>query len=142
MEQDKPTFTPINWNAGSEYNELIKIIKENYIHSEITRDWISAITCLSTDLDFSYAKILVESKKKDEEQKVKEKAKRIRNKINEVIEYAHNKKNSPNYQREMMINTNKLKRAIWDLQALYGVLFPYEEKIIRKPGDSIKRGYE
>ena len=126
MEADKPKFNPVNWNAGSEFNDLIKSIKENYIMAEINQDYYAALTTLSTDFDFSYQKIRAEAKKQNKD--VRKKAKRIRAAIDNAINFIHTKKNFPNFQSEIIKKLNKIKRVIWDLQGEYGVLYPYEEE--------------
>ncbi len=141
METDKRKFQPVNWNAGTEFNEIIKIIKENYIISELSQDYDAALSTLSTDFDFSYAKILSESIKLNKQKKVKKLSKKIRLYIDNARNFCNTKKNYPNYGHIMMNKLNYIKRLVWDLQGEFGILYPYQEEKNNDPSDAVKRGY-
>ena len=96
MENDQRKFVPVNWNAASEYNKIIQTIKENYIIAELSQDYESALATLSTDFDFSYAKILSEAVKKNKIEEVKHHTKKIRLLIDNTRNFCHTKKNFPN----------------------------------------------
>lgn len=132
----------LNWNAGTNFNELIEFLKQNIIISQIEKDYSTVIDLLNIDFDLSFSKILSYAVRIDKTEIVKAKAKKIRIYINNAQEISIRKKNSQSYDKIMIKTISVIRRLIWDMQGEYGVLFPYEEKIELDKGDAIKYGFE
>lgn len=133
MESDTDKF--INWNAGTEYNKIIGELKLKYINAVLIRDFDSCIELLDIDLDFAYAKMFEEYKKKNKSDELLNKTiNDIRKNINEIRIFNKQKQvdsehqNYSNYEYELKNQLQKIRHSIWKLQGQYGVLYPQNEK--------------
>jgi hypothetical protein len=134
---------PVNWNAGQEFNLIVGELKTKFITAMLIRDYDACIELLGIDIDLSYSKIIEEAIRRKEDITPLEKEKKvIEDEIKEAREF-NKQKETPqwnqhlykNYEYEMKLMLEKIRRKIWGLQGKYGVLYP---QIMNKPKDPRK----
>jgi hypothetical protein len=147
MEYNTNKLGDLNWNAGTEFNKIIGEIKLKYIQAVLIRDFESCLELLSMDLDFAYAKIFEESKKRKENDDIERIRIKLEDELKEIRNYIKQKKVSENhnsyksYEYDVKDKLENVRHEIWQIQGKYGVLYPQIEKKIRDKGRSLRDGF-
>lgn len=120
---DDKKYTPINWNAGNNFNSIIEFIIENIVLAKVNLDWFTSINLLNTLFSISYPKIISYSIKCDRLSKALDKSKKIKLEINNAESLLTKKRNN----KELSNSVSKIEFMVYNLMGEFGVLFPFEE---------------
>jgi hypothetical protein len=140
---------PLNWNAGKEYNYIIQDNKIKFTTALLTDQFDACIDLLSSDLDFTYAKIIDEALKRKEDRSVLDKKIHvIKSKIKEARNFIFSQYATPTSSRYRKYSHNArefiedIREQLWVMQGTYGVLYPIIEIKVKDPRHAMKDGFK
>lgn len=126
---DKPNkkeFTPINWNAGGQFNDFVIACKYQVLEAQANKNYRLVLDTLHMDLASTRSKILREANKFEQEEKAKAMVDKLKIKLNNGFRQLTKELN----QNTLLMLENNIRfitENLFEMQGDYGLLYPFEE---------------